>query len=152
MALAVPEGNPKSIRSYDDLVAGLRDGSVMLAMGNSDVPVGQYTQMILAYYGLDEEALAGSGVITYGSNVKEVTTLVSEAAVDAGIIYASDAFSAGLTVVELATSEMTGGRVVYPAAVMNVTKHEAAAKAFLEYLTGPEAAAIFESVGFSTLG
>ena len=29
----------------------------MLAIGNSDVPVGQYTQKIFAYYGLDEAAL-----------------------------------------------------------------------------------------------
>lgn len=49
-------------------------------MGNSDVPVGQYTQKILAYYALDEEALAAAGVITYGSNVKEVTTQITEAA------------------------------------------------------------------------
>ena len=51
-------------------------------MGNSDVPVGQYTQGILAYYGLDEEALAQAGTITYGTNVKEVTTQVKEGSVD----------------------------------------------------------------------
>ncbi len=151
VALVVPEGNPKDINSFDDLVAGLQDGSVMLAMGNSDVPVGQYTQNIFAYCGLDEEALANSGVLTYGSNVKEVTTQVSEATVDAGIIYASDAYSAGLTVVALATSEMTGGRVVYPAAVMNVTKNEAAARAFLDFLTGPAASAEFAAVLFTPL-
>ena len=150
VALAVPDGNPKGIQSYDDLVAGLKDGSIMLAMGNSDVPVGQYTQKILAYYELDEAALAEAGSITYGSNVKEVTTQVSEAAVDCGIIYGTDAFSAGLTVVDTATKEMCG-QVIYPAAVLNVTEHEAAARAFLEYLTGPEARAVFESVGFSPL-
>ena len=150
VALAVPEGNPKGIDSYDALVAGLKDGSVMLAMGNSDVPVGQYTQKILAYYGLDEAELAEAGVITYGSNVKEVTTQVAEATVDCGIIYGTDAYSAGLTVVDTATAEMCG-QVIYPAAVLNVTRNEAAARAFLEYLTGEEASAVFESVGFSPL-
>jgi len=150
VALAVPEGNPANIQSYDDLVAGLKDGSIMLAMGNSDVPVGQYTQKIFAYYELDEEALAAAGVLTYGTNVKEVTTQVSEAAVDAGIIYATDAFSADLEVVDTATKEMCG-QVIYPAAVLNITKNEEAAKAFLEYLTGPEACEVFESVGFSPL-
>ena len=151
VALAVPEGNPKNIRSFDGLIAGLKEGSVLLAMGNSDVPVGQYTQKILAYYGLDEAALAGSGLITYGSNVKEVTSQVSEATVDAGIIYASDAYSAGLSVAELASSEMTGGRVVYPAAVMKTTKNEDAARAFLDYLSGDEASAAFEAVLFTPL-
>ena len=150
VALAVPEGNPAGINSYDDLIAGLKDGSIMLAMGNSDVPVGQYTQKILKYFELVEEDLAAAGVITYGSNVKEVTTQVSEATVDCGIIYQTDAFSAGLTVVDTATAEMCG-QVIYPAAVMNVSKNVDAAKAFLEYLTAAEADAVFENVGFTPI-
>jgi len=150
VALAVPEGNPSGINSYDDMVKGLQEGSILLAIGNSDVPVGQYTQKIFAYYELDEEELAAAGVLTYGSNVKEVTTQVSEAAVDCGIIYATDAFSAGLTTVDTATKEMCG-QVIYPAAVLNITTQEEAAKAFLEYLTGPEASEIFASVGFTPL-
>ena len=148
VALAVPAGNPAGINSYDDMIAGLKDGSIMLAMGNSDVPVGQYTQKILKYFELVEEDLASAGVITYGSNVKEVTTQVSEAAVDCGIIYQTDAFSANLTVVDTATAEMCG-QVIYPAAVMNVSKNANAAKAFLEYLTSSEADAVFENVGFT---
>lgn len=148
VALAVPEGNPANINSYDELAAGLKAGSVMLAMGNSDVPVGQYTHKILAFYELNEEELATAGCITYGSNVKEVTTQVSEATVDCGIIYQTDAFSAGLTVVDTATAEMCG-QVIYPAAVMNVSKNVDAAKAFLEYLTRDAADAVFEGVGFT---
>ena len=150
VALAVPEGNPKNVTSYDQLIEGLKAGSLMLAMGNSDVPVGQYTQKILAYYGVSEEELAAAGVITYGSNVKEVTTQVTEATVDCGIIYGTDAYSAGLTVVDTATAEMCG-QVIYPAAVLKITKNEEAARAFLDYLTGEEASAVFESVGFSPL-
>ena len=126
------------------------EGSLLLAMGNSDVPVGQYTQKILAYYGLNEEELAGAGRITYGQNVKEVTVQVSENAVDCGIIYSTDAFSAGLETVDTATTEMCG-RVIYPAAVLNISGHEEEAKAFLEYLSGPEASAVFEAVGFTPL-
>ena len=150
VALAVPEGNPKGVESYDQLIAGLKEGSLMLAMGNADVPVGQYTQKILAYYGVSEADLAAAGVITYGSNVKEVTTQVSEATVDCGIIYGTDAYSAGLQVVDTATAEMCG-QVIYPAAVLNITKNESAAKAFLEYLTGEEASAVVEAVGFSPM-
>lgn len=150
VALAVPEGNGAGIESYDDLIEGLSRGSVMLAMGNSDVPVGQYTAKIFEYYGLNEEELASSGCITYGSNVKEVTTQVSEATVDCGIIYQTDAYSAKLTVVDTATAEMCG-QVIYPAAVMNVSKNPDAAKVFLEYLKGDTADAVFESVGFTPM-
>lgn len=148
VVLVVPEGNPKSIESFDDLAARLAEGSILMAMGNSDVPVGQYTQKILNFYGLDEEALAKNGVITYGSNVKEVTTQVSEGSVDCGIVYCTDAFSAGLTVIDGASKDMCG-QVIYPAAVLKTAKNPDAAKAFLDYLTGSEAMAIFEAVGFS---
>ena len=148
VALAVPEGNPAGITSYEDMVACLKDGKIMLAMGNSDVPVGQYTQKILKYFELSEEELAAAGSITYGSNVKEVTTQVSEAAVDCGIIYQTDAFSAKLTVVDTASAEMCG-QVIYPAAVLKTSKNPDGAKAFLEYLTSDAADAVFEAVGFT---
>lgn len=148
VVLVVPEGNPKGIEGFDDLAAKLADGSVLMAMGNSDVPVGQYTQKILAYYKLDETALANAGTITYGTNVKEVTTQVSEGSVDCGIVYCTDAFSAGLTVVDSATKDMCG-QVIYPAAVMKNAKHADAAKAFLEYLQSDAAMKVFENVGFS---
>ena len=147
VTLAVPEGNPKGIESFDQLAELLQSGDVLLAMGNSDVPVGQYTQKILDYYGFDEAALADAGVLTYGNNVKEVTSQVTEASVDCGIIYATDAFSAGLTVVDSATAEMCG-QVIYPAAVLKDGQTEAA-QAFLDYLKTDAAMAVFESVGFS---
>ena len=150
VALAVPEGNPANINSYDDLITGLKEGSIMLAMGNSDVPVGQYTQKILSYYELVEEDLAAAGVITYGSNVKEVTTQVSEATVDCGIIYQTDAFSAGLTVVDTATAEMCG-QVIYPAAILNVSKNVEAAQAFLDYIISDAGDEVFASVGFTPM-
>lgn len=148
VVLVVPEGNPKGIKDFDDLAAKLADGSVLMAMGNSDVPVGQYTQKILSYYKLDETALANAGTITYGTNVKEVTTQVAEGSVDCGIVYCTDAFSAGLTVVDSATKDMCG-QVIYPAAVMKNAKHADAAKAFLEYLQSDAAMKVFETVGFS---
>ena len=147
ISLAVPEGNPKGIESYDDLFEALKEGNVMMAIGNADVPVGQYTQKILAFYGLSEEELADNGCITYGTNAKEVTTQVLEEAVDCGIIYGTDAYSAGLTVVDTATAKMCG-QVIYPAAVLNISKNQEAAQAFLDYLTGDEASAVFKAVGF----
>lgn len=148
VALAVPEGNPAGIESYDDLIAKLKAGKVILAMGNSDVPVGQYTQKILAFYGLSEETLAAAGSVTYGSNVKEVTTQVREAAVDCGVIYQTDAFSAGLTVVDTATAEMCG-QVIYPAAIVKTSQNVEAAQAFLDYLVSDAGDAVFEAVGFT---
>ena len=150
VVLCVPEGSDKGIDSFDSLAEHLKAKDILFCMGNSDVPVGQYTQKILAYYDLDEAALAAAGVITYGSNVKEVTTQVSEASVDAGVVYCTDAYSAGLTPVDEATKEMCG-QVIYPAAVMKNALHAEAAKEFLAYLRTDKAATVFESVGFTAL-
>ena len=150
VVLCVPEGSDKGIDSFDALAEHLKAQDILFCMGNSDVPVGQYTQKILAYYDLDEEALAAAGVITYGSNVKEVTTQITEASVDAGVVYCTDAFSAGLTPVDEATKEMCG-QVIYPAAVLTAAPNAEAAKEFLAYLQTDRAATVFEGVGFSAV-
>lgn len=147
VVLVVPENNPKNINSFDDLKSKLESGDVLLAMGNSDVPVGQYTQKILQYFGLDEKALADAGEITYGSNVKEVTTQVSEGSADCGVVYYTDAYSAGLKIVGEATEEMCG-KTIYPAAVMKNSQHPKEAQEFLDYLHGDAATQVFEKVGF----
>ena len=150
VVLCVPEGSDKGIDSFDALAEHLKAQDILFCMGNSDVPVGQYTQKILAYYDLDEEALAAAGVITYGSNVKEVTTQITEASVDAGVVYCTDACSAGLTPVDEATKEMCG-QVIYPAAVLKAAPNAEAAKEFLAYLQTDRAATVFEGVGFSAV-
>ena len=150
VALVVSEGNPVGVHSFDDLKSALEAGDILLALGNSDVPVGQYTQKIFAYYGLDESALADSGVLTYGSNAKEVTTQVAEGAVDCGVVYATDAFSAGLTLVDAATADMCG-QVIYPAAVMTAGENQGGARDFLAFLRTQAAGEVFARVGFTPL-
>jgi len=144
VVLAVPDENPKGIETFADLGT---DKLSLLCIGNEDVPVGAYSEEILTTLGI-LDALESSGKLTYGSNVKEVTTQVKEGTVDAGIIYATDAFSANLTVVDQADSSLCR-QVIYPAAVLNVTEHEQAARDFLAFLQTDEAMAIFEAVGFA---
>lgn len=144
VVLAVPEGNPADIQSFEDIGT---DKCKLVALGNDDVPVGSYSIEILTNLGILDELESGNK-ITYGSNVKEVTTQVKEAAADCGIVYATDAFSAGLETVDEATADECR-QVIYPAALTASTAHAEEAQAFLDYLTTDDAAAIFESVGFA---
>ncbi len=144
VVLAVPDGNPKDIQNFEDLGT---DKLSLLALGNEDVPVGQYSTEILTNLGILDK-LEADGKITYGSNVKEVTTQVSEAAADAGIIYATDAYSAGLTVVDQAGSDLCK-QVIYPAAVLNISENQEAAKELLAYLQTDDCMKVFEAVGFT---
>ena len=148
VTLCVTDDNEAGLQSFDDMAEALREGTILMAMGNSDVPVGQYTQSILEYYGLDEQELAANGEISYGSNVKEVTTQIKEGSVDCGVIYCTDAYSAGLNIVDYATADMCG-QVIYPAAVLKTAAHPEEAQAFLDYLQTDACMAVFEEVGFS---
>lgn len=151
VVLVVPGDNPKKIDSYEELTVRLTEGDILMAMGNEDVPVGQYTSRILEYYNLDEEALAASGIITYASNVKEITTQVLEGLVDCGVVYSTDARTANLEVVDQANMDMTGGQVIYPAAIMKNSNAINEAKAYLDFLTGSEGASILEDFGFTPI-
>ncbi len=96
----------------------------------------------------------GQDLLVAGSRIdlleNKVVLAVAEGTVDCGIIYASDAYSAKLTVAAEATADMCG-QVIYPATVLNTSTHQDAAAAFLQYLQGAEASAEFEKVLFTPL-
>ena len=146
VVLVVPEGDPAGILSFQDIGT---DKLSLIALGNADVPVGQYSQEILTEMGL-WDALNQQHKITFGSNVKQVTAQVAEGAVDCGIIYATDAYSEGLRIVA-AAPEGTHRPVIYPAAVLKNAKQPQAAQDFLDFLRSDACRAIFEEVGFSVV-
>ncbi|MGN0296263.1 MAG: molybdate ABC transporter substrate-binding protein [Parafannyhessea sp.] len=150
VVLCVPDGNPKHVQSFDDLAKALAAHEVLMAMGNADVPVGQYTQRILAHFGLDEAALAQAGCISYGSNVKEVAAQVREASVDCGVVYATDAKAERLSQVDAATEAMCGS-VTYPVATLKAAPEPKLASAFLDFLQTKAASARFADSGFTVL-
>ncbi len=150
IALVVSYSNPKSIDSFDDLVNHLNKGDIMLAIGNADVPVGEYTLRIFDYYGFSESELNNKGCLTYGTNAKEVTTHVSENMVDCGIVYHTDARIANLEVIDTATSDMCG-QVIYPAAVIETSRNIDLATDFLEFLNGEDASEVFIKYGFTPI-
>ena len=151
VVLAVPDDNPAGIETFSDLAT---DKLSLLCIGNDDVPVGSYSLEILDTLGIDIARLESDGKVTYASNVTEVANQVKEGAVDCGIIYATDAYTYELTVVDQATADMCS-QVIYPAAVMKSSSGEAAeaaAQAFLDYLhTDESAIAVLEGVGFTVL-
>ncbi|WP_308577514.1 molybdate ABC transporter substrate-binding protein [uncultured Parvimonas sp.] len=143
VVLAVAKGNPAKVEKFEDLA---NDNITKIALGNSDVPVGQYSEELLKNLKIWEKI---QPKVTLGSNVKEVTTWVKEGVASCGIVYATDAYSAGLEVVATAKKGMIKTPVLYPAAVLKNSKNAKEAKEFLEFLKGNECKAIFEKVGFA---
>lgn len=141
--LIVPEGSALGLKSFDD-VAG--DSVKLVALGNSDVPVGQYAQDVFTALGIWDKVSAKASL---GANVKEVLSQVQSGAVDCGVVYLTDAATAkGVTAVAEAP-EGSHKPVVYPGAVLKASANADAAKAFLAYLTTPDAVKVFQSVGFT---
>lgn len=149
VVLAVPPENPGKINSFTDLASG----DYLLCIGNDDVPVGAYSLEILDYLGYSLDQLEDQGKVTYASNVSEVARQVQEGVVDAGMVYATDASTYGLNVVDAATPEMCQ-QVIYPAAVMKSGETDSydAAQDFLTYLyTNEEAISVWKDVGFTLI-
>ena len=149
VVLAVPPENPGKINSFTDLASG----NYLLCIGNDDVPVGAYSLEILNYLGYSLDQLEDQGKVTYASNVSEVARQVKEGVVDAGMVYATDASTYGLNVVDAATPEMCQ-QVIYPAAVMKSGQADSydAAEDFLTYLyTNETAISVWKDVGFALI-
>lgn len=144
VVLITPVGNPAGVESFDDVAS---DKVSLIALGNSDVPVGQYSEEIFTYMGVWDQ-LNSESKITFGTNVREVLAQVEEGAVDCGVVYSTDA--ATTDKVEVITSAPEGSHIpiVYPAAALKTSADIETAKAFLEYLKTDECTAVFEAAGF----
>ncbi|MDL2297668.1 molybdate ABC transporter substrate-binding protein [Synergistaceae bacterium OttesenSCG-928-D05] len=145
VVMIVPKGvNPKDINDFKDVAT---DKVKLIALGNSDVPVGQYSEEIYKNLGLWEQ-INKESKITFASNVKEVLSQVAAGAVDCGIVYGTDAATSKAVDVVAKAPADSHKPIVYPAAIMKKAKDADAAKAFIAFLKGPEASAAFEAVGF----
>jgi len=144
VVLIKPTGSDLAITSFEE--AAEDDSVTMVAIGNSDVPVGQYTETIYTNLGLWEQLSAKA---TFGNNVRQVLDWVSTGNVNCGIVYATDAaVDDGVEVITEAP-EGSADRVIYPAGVVEASSNKEQAEAFLEFMQTDEALAVFEKYGFT---
>lgn len=146
VVMIVPKGaGSAKINGFADAAS---DKVSLVSLGNSDVPAGQYAREIFTKLGLWEK-LNKQKKISFAGNVKEVLSQVAAGAVDCGVVYGTDA-AASKEVAVVAEAPVGSHRpAVYPAAVLKRTKHPAEARAFAEFLRGPEATAVFWEMGFA---
>jgi molybdate transport system substrate-binding protein len=118
-----------------------------IGIGNPrTVPAGQYA----------EEALRAVGVwdriqpkLVLAENVRQVLDYVVRAEVDVGFVYATDAVTRlGRVRLAFAVPEDAHRPIVYPAAVLKTTRAPDLARAFVEFLRGPEAQEVVGRLGF----
>ena len=125
-------------------LAGLLAGG-RLAMGDpAHVPAGMYGQQSLESLGLWPRV---RGRVAAAATVRSALALVERGEAPLGVVYASDAaISAKVKVVGRFPPE-THRPIVYPAAVVQ-GQDSPQARAYLQFLGGPQAAAILGKYGF----
>jgi molybdate transport system substrate-binding protein len=143
LVLIVPKNSTLGITTFRQLS---QPSVKKIAVGEPrSVPVGQYT----------EELFKNLGVLNFlkpkfvlGSNVRNVLAAVESGNVDAGVVYATDAnISQQVRQVATAPSRLHSP-IVYPLAVLKASQHSQVAQAYVQFLSGAQAKAIFVDAGF----
>ncbi len=147
IVLIVPKGANKS--GISDFADAATDKVRLIALGNSDVPAGQYAEEIFRNLKIWDR-LNEENKISFASNVKEVLAQTAAASVDCGVVYATDAATSDEVEIAAKAADDLYRPAVYPVAIMKNTNREAAAKEFIEFLKSAEAAAVFKENGFFT--
>jgi molybdate transport system substrate-binding protein len=142
LAVIVPEGNPAGLRDVADLA---RPG-VRLVLASEQVPVGGYAREALQVLSL-QGALAN--VVSEEPDVKDVVGKVALGQADAGIVYTTDARTAGSRVRVLPVPARAQPDIRYEIAVVAGAPHPAAARRFVAAATGPEGRAALARAGFA---
>jgi molybdate transport system substrate-binding protein len=122
-------------------------GSGRLAMAGPDVPAGRYGQAALESLGVWTEVRPKAA---YGENVRAALAFVARGDAPFGIVYDTDALVEPRVRIVALFPEASHPRIVYPGAVVARSRNPQAA-AYLRYLAGPEAAAVFARYGFRSL-
>ena len=145
--LAVPVNNPKGIDSFSDLIT---EKLSLLAIVEDNVQIGISSREILENIGKPVDRFEEEGKVLSVSSVKDVIQQVEDGNVDAGIIYDTDALSSSVQVVEMANEKICS-RIIYPVAVLKISKNEIEARKLLEYLKNEDATRIFTLYGFTRI-
>ena len=144
--LIKPAGTETKVTGFENIT-----DAANLALAAETVPVGQYAREIFDNLGITDQVMAME--INECEDVSAVLAAVSEGSNEVGIVYATDA--ASVAVIATANDTELKSKVIYPVGLVKNTEADdaetAAAKAFVDYLKTPEAAAVFERYGFSCI-
>ncbi|MCC6491364.1 MAG: molybdate ABC transporter substrate-binding protein [Candidatus Hydrogenedentes bacterium] len=141
MVLVTPASMPGPIHSLDDLRA---TQGVRVAIGDPEsVPAGTYAKQALTALGLWDSV---EGSVVPAHTVRQVLLYVEQGEVDAGVVYATDAKASQRVRIVAELDPSLSDPVVYPLVLLD--KESTPAKAFFDYLCGPEAGAVFQRYGF----
>jgi molybdate transport system substrate-binding protein len=138
LAIVVEQGNPRGIRTLDDLAGG--DVKVVLAAG--EVPAGRYAKQVLDRAGVKVTP------VSQEDNVKAVVAKVSLGEADAGIVYVTDVAAGGARVEGVDIPREQNVVATYPIATVKAGKAQDAAQAFMDLVLSGQGQQVLHRYGF----
>jgi molybdate transport system substrate-binding protein len=136
------QGAAADLASFEDVATGK---AKTVALGEASVPCGQYAEEVFTYLSIWDAVKAKA---VFGADVRAVLSWVESGDADCGVVYKTDAATSELASIVCEAPEGSLQPVVYPGAVVASSQNQEQAKAFLDYLSSPKAAAAFEKAGF----
>jgi molybdate transport system substrate-binding protein len=147
LTIVVPADNPSGISSASDLAGD----DIRLVLANPDVPAGNYARQSLCKIAGDDSEFLGNvaaNIVSEEENVRAVLTKVQLGEADAGIVYITDALTAGD---DVQTVEIPAGQNVIASYPIAALTDEPLAAAFVSYVLSPEGQATLASFGFEPI-
>jgi len=141
LVIVVPASNPAGITSYHNLVSK----QPKLVIGDPTVPVGSYTEQVLANLGIKESQL---NIVSKEVDVKSVLAKITTGAADAGFVYITDALSAGDQVKQVKFPEAAQATATYPIGVLTDSSNKEAAQWWINLVLSPTGQAVLKKLGF----
>jgi molybdate transport system substrate-binding protein len=135
-----------AIAPHFDLLGALHGGRLSMADPDS-VPAGKYARTALSTLGVWNSLVDH---LVNAENVRVALAYVARGEAPLGIVYTTDALSEKQVRIVGAFPDNSHAPIVYPAALTRDANP--GARAFLDFLSGPAATAIFEKDGFLSLG
>jgi|HubBroStandDraft_1064217.scaffolds.fasta_scaffold221204_1 molybdate transport system substrate-binding protein len=148
LALIAPVGSTVrlTMRKGFPLAQSLGDGR--LAIAGPEVPAGKYGRASLQALGVLDSV---KDHLASAENVRGALAFVAQGEAPLGIVYDTDAKTEPKVKIVGLFPDDSHPRIVYPAAVVTASPSTTGAGAYLTFLQGPQASAIFKRYGFIVL-
>lgn len=139
LAIVTAPGDPEHVQALADLASP----KLKVVLAAPQVPAGKYAEQALA------SAHASVKPVSQEPDVRSVLSLVERGEADAGIVYTTDAKSAGSKVATIDIPDAQNVIATYPAAVVADSANKDAAGVFVAWLASAEGQKVLQAAGFS---
>lgn len=143
LAMVTKPGNPRGVATLEDLSRVTGDGGTV-ALCASTAPCGEFADGVLQRAGVS----LPPDRVTRATNARSTLTAVSEGDADVGVVYVTDANSAGDLVGSVRIPDPDNVVARYPIARLSSSEVESAAQVFIDRVLGTPGRDALERAGF----